>query len=247
METKMKIKTNTFAADEVNRLELRLAAADVEIKEAAGREIRVEAENLAEGRYHCELRDGMLAVHYQFKNALINLPNQHTVHITLYIPSGMYFESIVLEAGAGKVRMDEVPLSCQKLNAEIGAGKWRAAGLSVQKRLDVQIGAGKAKMTDVTAGSLSVHCGVGESVYKGRVNGELSVSCGVGSCKFQLDNKESDFDYKLSCALGNIRLNGNKLGCIGTQKICSNGKALGKAVLDCGLGSIELDTLTCHK
>ncbi|MDE6364481.1 MAG: DUF4097 domain-containing protein [Lachnospiraceae bacterium] len=243
METKMKIKTNTFAADEVNRLELRLAAADVEIKEAVGREIRVEAENLSEERYRCELRDGVLVVHYQFKNALINLPNQQTVHITLYIPSGMFFESIVLEAGAGKVGMEEVPLSCQKLNAEIGAGKWKAARLSVQKRLSVEIGAGKVKMKDVTAGSLSVHCGVGESVYRGRVNGELKVSCGVGSCKFQLENKECDFDYKLSCALGNIRLNGNKSGCLGNQKISSNGKVLGKAVLECGLGSIELDTL----
>lgn len=33
----METKTNTFAADEVKRLELRVAAADVEIKEAASR------------------------------------------------------------------------------------------------------------------------------------------------------------------------------------------------------------------
>ena len=219
----METKTNTFAADEVKRLELRVAAADVEIKEAASREIRVDAEHTEEGQYCCELRDGTLVVHYQLRNALINLSSHPTVRITLYIPSRMFFASIVLEAGAGKVRMEEVPLSCEKLNADIGAGK--------------------AKMTDVTAGSLNVHCGVGKSVYKGRVNGDLKVSCGVGSCKFRLENKESDFDYKLSCALGSIQLNGSKIGCLGTQKIHSDGKALGKAVLDCGLGSIEVDTL----
>lgn len=239
----METKTNTFAADEVKRLELRVAAADVEIKEAASRKIRVDAEHTEEGQYCCELRDGTLVVHYQLRNALINLSSHPTVRITLYIPSGMFFASIVLEAGAGKVRMEEVPLSCEKLNADIGAGKWKAAGLLVQKKLDVEIGAGKAKMTDVTAGSLNVHCGVGKSVYKGRVNGDLKVSCGVGSCKFRLENKESDFDYKLSCALGSIQLNGSKIGCLGTQKIHSDGKALGKAVLDCGLGSIEVDTL----
>ena len=48
---------------------------------------------------------------------------------------------------------------------------------------------------------------------------------------------------KLFCALGSIQLNGSKIGCLGTQKIHSDGKALGKAVLDCGLGSIEVDTL----
>ena len=36
----METKTNTFAADEVKRLELRVAAADVEIKEAASRDRR---------------------------------------------------------------------------------------------------------------------------------------------------------------------------------------------------------------
>lgn len=97
-------------------------------------------------------------------------------------------------------------------------------------------------MKEITAGSLSVDCGVGESVYQGRVNGDLKVNCGVGSCKFELDNKESDFKYKLSCALGSIRLNGNKISCLGTQKIQSNGEALGKAVLECGLGSIALRT-----
>ena len=129
----METKTNTFAADEVKRLELRVAAADVEIKEAASREIRVDAEHTEEGQYCCELRDGTLVVHYQLRNALINLSSHPTVRITLYIPSGMFFASIVLEAGAGKVRMEEVPLSCEKLNADIGAGKWKAAGLLVQK------------------------------------------------------------------------------------------------------------------
>ena len=47
----METKTNTFAADEVKRLELRVAAADVEIKEAASREIRVDAEHTEEGQY----------------------------------------------------------------------------------------------------------------------------------------------------------------------------------------------------
>ena len=239
----METKTNTFVADEVKCLELRVAAASVEIKEAASGEIRVVAENTEEGQYRCELRDGTLVVQYQFRNALINLPSHPTVHIILYIPLGMFFTDIVLEAGAGKVRMEEVPLSCEKLNADIGAGKWKAAGLLVQKKLDVEIGAGKAKMTEVTAGSLNVRCGVGKSIYKGRVNGDLKVSCGVGSCKFRLENKESNFDYKLSCALGSIQLNGSKIGCLGTQKIHSNEKVLGKAVLDCGLGSIEVDTL----
>lgn len=96
METKTKtdIKTNTFAADDVKCLELRIAAAGVEVKEAAAGEIRIEAENVEEGQYDCGVTEGTLAVHYQFKNALINLPNKQIVHITLYIPSGMFLKTL---------------------------------------------------------------------------------------------------------------------------------------------------------
>ncbi len=243
METKK--MTNTFAAAEVNRLELRVSASDVEVKEAAASgEIRVEAEHLDQGHYVCEVRDGKLVVSHKFKKAgMISLMNQETVHITLYMPAGMSFEHIVLEAGAGNVKMEEVPISCKEMSAEIGAGKWRAAKLSVTEKLSVQIGAGKVKLKEITVGSLSVDCGVGKSAYKGRVNRDITVNCGVGSCNFQLDNKETDFNYKLSCALGSIRLNGNKIGGLGSEKIYSDKKALGTAVLECGLGSIELNTV----
>ncbi|MDE6055901.1 MAG: hypothetical protein K2G55_19585, partial [Lachnospiraceae bacterium] len=94
----------------------------------------------------------------------------------------------------------------------------------------------------VTAGRLNVECGVGSSVYKGRVNGDIRVNCGVGSCSFQLDNKESDFNYDVSCAVGSVKINDNRLKSFASKKSYKNDLALGTAVFECGLGSIEFRT-----
>ena len=135
--------------------------------------------------------------------------------------------------------MDAVPVSCSKMKVEIGAGKWKAAQLTVSECLEVEIGAGKAKMKDVTAGRVSIDCGVGSCVYKGRVNGDVKVDCGVGNCSFQLQNKESDFNYDVSCAMGSVKINSNKMKSLAAKKTYKNEAVLGTAVLECGLGNIE--------
>lgn len=237
------VRTDTFAADDVKGLELRIAAAVVRTEVAAGREIRVEARNLQEDRYTCGLRSGKLVIAYK-TGGVVNLHHfgGDETEITVYLPAGLSLEGAVLEIGAGSMELDAVPLSCAEMKVEIGAGEWKAAQLSVSDSLNVEIGAGKAKMKGVTAGSLRIDCGVGSSVYKGRVNGDIKVNCGVGSCCFQLTNQECDFNYDVSCAVGSIRINDSKLKSFASKKCCKNDAALGTAVLECGLGNIEFRT-----
>lgn len=237
------MRTDTFAADDVKKLDLRIAAAAVRTEESAGREIRVEARNLQGGRYTCELRSGKLIIAYKLEG-VIHLPRfgQNETEIMIYLPANLSLEQATLEIGAGCMYMDAVPIFCDKMEVEVGAGKWKAANLSVSDSLNVEIGAGKAKMKGVTAGRLNVECGVGSSVYKGRVNGDIKANCGVGSCIFQLENKEGDFNYDVSCAMGSVNINGNIRKSFASKSSYKNTSALGMAVLECGLGSIEFRT-----
>lgn len=241
METEMKV--NTFAAEEVKSLKMHVAAAKVRTEAAADGEIRVEARNLHDGRYVCELQSGKLVIAYKLEG-IMHIPRfaKEETEIRLYMPSSLVLDHVVLEIGAGEMRMEEVPISCSKMKVEIGAGKWKAAQLLVSDGLKVEIGAGKAKMKGVTAGRVNIGCGVGSCVYKGRINGDVRVDCGVGSCDFQLENKESDFNYDVSCAVGSININGKKIKSVTARNTCKSEKALGTAVLECGLGSIEWRT-----
>lgn len=241
MEKEMKV--NTFAVDDVKNLEMSIAAAAVATRKAADGEIRVEASNLRDGRYTCELRSGKLVIAYKM-NGLTHfhrLVHEET-QIVVYLPANLVLEKTALEIGAGEVCMDAVPFSCSEMQVEIGAGKWKAAQLSVSGSLNVEIGAGKAKMKGITAGRVNIECGVGSSVYKGRVNGDIKVICGVGNCSFQLENKESDFNYDISCAVGSVKINGNRLKSFAYKGTYKNESVLGTAVLECGLGSIEFRT-----
>ena len=140
----------------------------------------------------------------------------------IYLPADLSLEHAVLEIGAGSLYLDAVPVTCENM--------------------DVEIGAGKTKMKGVTTGRLNVECGVGSCVYEGRVNGDIKVNCGVGNCSFQLENKEGDFNYDVSCAVGNVRINGNRLKGLASKKSYKNESALGTAILECGVGNIEFRT-----
>lgn len=237
------VRINTFASSDVKKLELQITAASVLTKETAEAEIRVEAKNLESDKYTCELREGKLVIAYKMEGVVKRLRfGSDDTKITIYLPAGLTLEHMVLEIGAGSMDLDAVPVSCNKVDVEIGAGKWKAAQLSVSDSLCVEIGAGKAKMKDVAAGSLKIDCGVGSSVYRGRVNGDIKVNCGVGNCSFELDNKESDFNYDVSCALGRVRINNSNSRNFVSRKSYPNSPALGTAVFECGIGSIDLRT-----
>lgn len=234
---------NSFAANQVTDMEIEAACARVVFKEAAGDAIRVEAENLLDGDYTCELRGNRLVVIYEVHGRWnIGSSNIDRTYITLYIPANHVFGHIELKIAAGRIQMEEVPVSCGYMDAELGAGKWKAERLLVTGRLSIEAGAGKAKLQNVKAGSLEVECGAGECVYEGRVEGDVKVECGVGKCELYLQNKESDFDYDISCALGSVRVNGSKIKSMGSQKRRQGTDVLGKAVLECGVGKIVLET-----
>lgn len=60
----MEVKRNTFATDAINDLEIRVAVASVEVRSSEDALIRVEAENLQDMDYTCEVRNQKLVVIY---------------------------------------------------------------------------------------------------------------------------------------------------------------------------------------
>lgn len=240
MEREMKV--NTFAAEEVKNLKMDIAAAKVRTEAAPDNEIRVEAKKLDSGRYTCELQAGKLVISHRIGVIHLSGLGYENTEIVLYLPANMVLNHVSVEIGAGDVAICEVPITCSKMKVEIGAGKWKAEQLTVLEKLKVEIGVGKAKMKEVTAGRVDIECGAGSCSYQGRVNGDIKVDCSVGRCICQLENKESDFNYDISCALGSVTINGSKIKSFGTQKTYKNETVIGKAVLECGLGSIEWKT-----
>jgi hypothetical protein len=239
-------RIDMFAVDQVADLLISASCANIAFQETSGSEIRVEAEELENGRYFCTLKGKRLEISYDIhKMVFVNI-HRKNAKITVYLPKEQImnhkFENVKFVIGAGDLSIKNIPFSCKSLNAEIGAGKWEAKLLAVSERLYIEIGAGSVKMKKTTAGSLEVDCGAGNCVYKGRVNGNIKINCGVGNCKLYLENEESDFRYAVSSALGKVRVNDNKISAFGTGKMQTGKGTLGTVVLECGMGNIEVET-----
>lgn len=236
------MELSTFATEEVKKLKIETACADVIFDTTEDNQVRVEAENLSDGIYTCQLRGDRLVVFYELPEKIAVCRNHIDTRITLYFPKGFVFENVKMETGAGNIFMERFPVSCESMEIKIGAGKCRADQLSVEKKLYVNVGAGKAKLYTAKAGTLSIDCGVGDCIYEGSVNGDVDVNCGVGKCELKLDNQENDFNYDISCGLGKVSVNDRKIKLIGSEKRSMGGDVLGTVRLQCGVGKIELMT-----
>lgn len=238
----METKVDTFIAEDVKCLEVNTACAEVIFDTTADNEIRVEADHLSDGIYMCELLGNRLVVSYEFSKKIMISRNHTNTRITLYFPKEFALETVKAKNGAGNLSMEKFSVTCQNMDIEIGAGNCRAEQLSVEQKLFVNVGAGKANLYAAKAGTLDVDCGVGECVYEGNVNGNIDVNCGVGECELRLNNKENDFNYDISCALGKVSVNGAKIKNLGSVKSSVGGDVLGTVTLQCGIGKIELAT-----
>ena len=69
----------------------------------------------------------------------------------------------------------------------------------------------------------------------------LEADCGIGNIDLDINGKESDYDYEISCSAGEIDIGDSSYSGIGHEKKISNPGASGKMDLDCGVGNITVD------
>ncbi|MDE7018262.1 MAG: DUF4097 family beta strand repeat-containing protein [Lachnospiraceae bacterium] len=231
---------NTFSQNIVRNLKIDIGCAKIYVEMSPDDDIHVKAELLEDSLYTCEMREDTLYISHEWhRKYAITVPHMHEESlIVLFLPENASFAQIDCNIGAGKMKMNDVLLSCENMKIDIGAGKWKAKQLHVAGKLTIAIGAGKVKLENARTGNLLLDCGAGKIFYKGRIDNNCTVGCGVGSCIFQLENKESDFDYDIACALGSIKVNDRKCSSLGSEKRRSSTSAIGTAKLECGVGSI---------
>lgn len=210
-----------FETAEVKNLEIKSACADFRILEASDDKISVLAERVEDGLYFCKNANGTLQIHYDVKRRMIDHRNHNHPQIDVYLPAGMIFSNV---------------------NLEMGVGSLAAENIQIGEKLTVDIGAGEVKLERVTAKEVVAECGVGKFSMRGSVGGNMTVNCGLGECGIQLDGKENDYNYDISCALGKININGNSGGHFASTKRMMNTNVIGTIKLECGLGTIKLET-----
>ena len=135
--------------------------------------------------------------------------------IKVIVPSGKDFDTVSLGVDMGTIDL-ECDLKVQELSVEVGAGNITAANC------DLQVGAGTIDIDQI-------------DVQK------LNADCGAGEIDMVVTGKEKDYNYDLSCGMGEIDLENSEYSGLGIEKTISNEGAQKDMVLECGMGEIDVE------
>jgi len=179
-------------------------------------EITIETKNIDKRlklRYYMD--EGELKI--KTKKKLVHVGNASKGEICIYVPEGYRFEEASLNVGAGYMYVEDI----------------------CAQELSVEVGAGQAEVDNFTAAEADLDCGTGEITATGKVDSKADVNCGVGAIVFNAKGKETDYNYSISCGIGEVECGDASYSGLGMDKEIDN--SAGKEMeIECGIGQVTV-------
>lgn len=207
---------NTVDMDFASDLEISLKYDELLIQEYDGDKIRVNVANDAKNDVVVKETSGKITI-TDTRSGNVKKKKQ----IKVIVPSGKDFDTISLGVDMGTIDL-ECDLKVQELSVEVGAGEFSGYGNITAAYCDLQVGAGTIDMDQL-------------DIQK------LNADCGAGEIDMVVTGKEKDYNYDLSCGMGEINLEDSEYSGIGIEKNISNEGARKDMVLECGMGEIDVE------
>ena len=202
-----------YLFDGVSKLDLSIRTGELYLKEYNGNEIKVEVS----GKDREKVRVG------QEGETLVleSIGRVQDREITVSYPKKMEFEDASVDVAAGTVNLDD-DFYAKKLEVSVAAGEFSNDGAVTAEKADISVGTGNVDLDNLNVQN-------------------LEADCGIGNIDLDINGKESDYDYEISCSAGEIDIGDSSYSGIGHEKKISNPGASGKMDLDCGVGNITVD------
>lgn len=157
--------------------------------------------------------------------------------ICLYVPAGYSFDKVSLDLGAGSLSVEE--LQTGSLEANVGAGKMAFEKLNAdQATLDC--GAGQITVEEFNSRMAEVSVGMGSVRLTGDVTEQLTGDCSMGELKLTLAGAQGDFNYDLSCGMGEMKVGDDSYNGMAQEKQINN-QAAKDMELNCAMGSVMVE------
>ena len=207
---------NTVDMEFASDLEISLKYDELLIQEYDGDKIRVAVANDAKNDVVVEETSGKLTI-TDTRNG--NLKKKKKVKVS--VPSGKEFDTVSLGVDMGTIELN-CDLKVQDFSVEVGAGEFCGYGNITAVNCDLQVGAGTIDIDQIDVQNLNADCGAGE-------------------IDMVVTGKEKDYNYDLTCGMGEIELEDSEYSGLGIEKTISNEGAKKEMVLECGMGDIDVE------
>lgn len=205
-------KCQIDGTEAVTKLDITVGGGVLQVSDSGDDNFYLEAENAEKLQVYTEGNE--LKV-----KAIKTKEYQDDMEIRLYVPGSVPFEDVSVELGAGQINIADI--TCKNLEAEVGAGELVVNNTEVTLDADFSVGAG--------------HIQAQVSVL-----GNLEAECSMGGAEFVLKGQETDFNYEIECAAGQVRVGSEAFQALATEKDIDNG-ASKNISLNCALGAIEVE------
>lgn len=223
------------SAKEVTGLHLELGAGSftIEEKETSDDNIDIRIEGIGSCNY--SVKSGTLHIE-GFKGINVVGNDVNFNNITLRLPKGQVLDKIDVEVGAGLMTM--TGLKVKGLDAEIGAGELKLERIETEELL-MEIGAGRLEASEMAVTDAEITVSMGECVYEGNITGNLDAECDMGNIDLKIDGKETDHNYQVECAAGNIAIGGLSFSALAAERNVNN-NAASDFDIECNMGNISI-------
>ena len=216
----------SFENKDITKLEIDIVNTNLTIK--TGEILKVETNN---SNIKFEQDNKKLQIKEKDYNWFIKNEIQELI---LYVPENLEFEKIELNAGAGKIDIEN--LNTKDLVFELGAGETKIKSLNVLEKCEIEGGAGEINILSGTINNLDFDMGVGKANLTTKIIGKNEINAGIGELNIVLIGNENDYKIKANEGLGSITINGAK---VTDTNDYGNGKNVIK--IDGGVGNIKID------
>lgn len=217
-------------AGQVRKMKINIGGAGLCLLESGNNNFGVLIDGKADYRYY-----ESKGVFY-LEGGKKHLTGNNNEKVYLYIPKGKNFDEVEINIGGGLISIGE--LDADEIEMNTGAGVIACDRIRCHD-LSIEVGAGEAVLGGIEADEMDIEVGMGSVSVQGRINREIDASCGMGYISMELDNAETDFNYKIECAAGAIRVGDRSYGAMKSEIKVNNG-ASGECSLECSMGSIDV-------
>lgn len=201
-----------FETDPSADLEFSLSAGELSFQPYDGDRIRIEVSGAKKDKVRVGKDDGSLV--------LETTGRTQDRKILVSYPQGYTFDETSIEIAAGTVTLKD-GFNTGELDVSVAAGEFTNTGRLTAREVSIEVGAGNVELSELDTK-------------------ELEADCGVGNIELNISGRETDYNYEISCAAGEVEIGGSSYSGIGHSKEITNPNAKGDMELNCGVGNITV-------
>lgn len=218
---------------DITSMDIEVGGCELRMVESGDDNFYIEAENTYKFQYY--VRKGKLCV--KATKSARNWSALRDCSITVYVPEGFQFEEAEIELDAGILELGD--LYAKEMSLEIGAGQITADYIETSKA-SVSVGMGEMDIDDMQVNRLDAEVGVGTLYITADIRENAKIECSMGEVELTVKGNETDFNYNVEAAIGNIDIGRSSYSGLAREKRINNGadKAMN---VECSIGNISID------